>query len=270
MKIAAVLLVCLGAVSSPAWPHYPLPVVLNPGACGDTLPDLQNSWAVFGDLAASGQADRICVSASAGDEIKAALVIPAKAVYQGPNDVTMVLVGPGLDAPSIAVPGGLTQGEGAKFAATDPQEGPFPLRNFLGNWYGPKLDETVAVSGNFEIRVFSPTNWRGEYILTTTGDDPDSASSNLQDTPLPVPGDLDGSGKVTVEDAVSAIQVALGASRIPNTFTLTAGDVAPPGDPDRFLLPGDGVIDIGDAVRILRRVAGLDNSLDWPDDTPSG
>lgn len=270
MKVVAGLIVLLGSVATPVWPHYPLPVVLNPGSCGDTLPDLQNSWAVFGNLISPGQADRICVNASAGDEIRAAIVIPPKAAYEGPNDVTLVLVGPGLDVPSVPPPGGLPQGTGASYASIDASDGPFPTRNFLGNWHGPKLDVLLAVSGHYEIRVFSPSNWRGEYIMTTTGDDPDSGSNNLQDTRLPVPGDLDGNGDVTVGDALAALQVALSASRIPNTFTLTAGDVAPPGDPDRFLLPGNGIIDIGDAVRILRRVVGLDNSPDWPDDVPAG
>jgi hypothetical protein len=219
-------------------------------------------------LVRPGQFDRICLNASVGDEIRAAIVIPAKAAYEGPNDVTMVLVGPGLDSPPAngSVPGGLSPMSGATFATIDAGEGPFPGRNFLGNWYGPKLDETITTAGSYEIRVFSPSDWHGEYILTTTGDDPDSASGNLEDTQLPVPGDADGDGNVTIEDAIAALQVALGASIIPNTFTLTAADVAPPGTPDRFLLPGDGIINLADTVRILRRVAGLDNSPDWPDD----
>jgi hypothetical protein len=195
--------------------------------------------------------------------MRIALVIPPKAAYDGPNDVTMVLVGPGLPLPTQAVPEGLPPGDGAIFAEINPDQGPFPLRNFLGNWYGPNFDINLPATGRFQIRVYSPSDWRGEYILTSAGNDPNAGT--LEDTKLPTPGDINQDGKVDTSDAVQGLIIALGVEPVENTFALMSGDVAPPGDPDRFLVPGDGVIDLSDVTRILRRAVGLDTSPDWPD-----
>jgi hypothetical protein len=157
----------------------------------------------------------------------------------------------------------LPPGDGAIFAAINPDEGPFPHRNFLGNWYGPRFDLDLPASGRFEIRIFSPSDWRGEYILTSTGNDPNAGT--LEDTQLPTPGDINQDGKVDMSDAVQGLIIALDVEPVENTFALMSGDVAPPSDPDRFLVPGDGVIDLSDVTRILRRAVGLDTSPDWPD-----
>jgi hypothetical protein len=177
----------------------------------------------------------------------------------------MVLVGPGLPAPGRDVPHGLKDGYGAIFATKDPSGGPYPKRNYLGWWHGDLIDMDVPQAGRYEVRVFSPSDWRGEYYVVTTGNDPNSPSGNLDDTKLPAPGDVSEDQQVTELDAFQALYLAMGQEVLQNTFILSAADVAPPGDPDNFIVAGDGVIDLGDVVRIFRRALGLDTSPDWPD-----
>jgi hypothetical protein len=66
-------------------------------------------------------------------------------------------------------------------------------------------------------------------------------------------GDVDGSGAIDEEDARLALQIAAG-NLTPTARQSLAGDVAP-------LINGvprpDGRIDVGDAVVILRKIAGL-------------
>ena len=239
--------------------------------CTAGVPDLVNSYAVLGALLTPNQLDYICFSAGAGGVLKAQIIIPTKAAYDAPNDVTIALVGPGLPAPGRPVPGGLTPGQGAVFAEIRTEDGPFPQHRFESWWFGPRLDVILpddAPTGTYEYRVFSPSGWAGEYLLTTTGSDP--TSGGLEDTPMPTPGDIDQDGQVTVDDGIQALTLALLLTPISSSFALRAGDVAPPGDPMREFprlryLPGDGVIDLADATRIMRYALGLDNSPDWPD-----
>ena len=252
-------------MSGAAFGHIAAPS--NPFAmdgCSGGFSNLEDSWAILGALIVPEHVGIFCFDAVPNQRIKAAVVIPPKAVYEGPSDVTMVLVGPGLPDPSRPVPLGLFEGNGAVFAAARPDEGPFPRRNFLGNWHGPRLDEVLPAAGRYEIRVFSPSDWRGEYFLVTTGD-PDRPSADLTQTPLPTPGDLNDDGRVTVEDAVSGLIIAVGSATIEDTYDLYAGDIAPRGDYERLLIPGDGEINLGDVVRMLRRAVGLDTTPEWPD-----
>ncbi|MBW3622732.1 MAG: dockerin type I repeat-containing protein [Armatimonadetes bacterium] len=238
--------------------------------CTAGLPDLVESYAVLGVLLALEQVDYICFKAMPGDVVKTQVIVPTKAAYDGANDFTMVLVGPGLPDPGRPVPGGLATGQGAIFAQVRPEDGPFPQWRYQAWWFGPRLDVTLGGSGErtYEVRVYSPSSAVGEYLLTTTGTDP--LSGDLEDTPMPLPGDLNLDGEVTVDDAILALTIALQTKTIENSFALRAGDVAPPGDPipsrPQFrYLPGDGVIDLADATRMMRRALGLDRSPNWPD-----
>ena len=76
---------------------------------------------------------------------------------------------------------------------------------------------------------------------------------------------MDQDGTLTIQDAFQILMMALEIQGLPDTFQLAAGDVAPPGDPDNFIIPGDGVLDLADATRVFRRAAGLDQTPDWPD-----
>lgn len=76
-----------------------------------------------------------------------------------------------------------------------------------------------------------------------------------------VPGDIDGDGLVTVTDVVRALRLVLSSQAVSETV-LQAADVAPsPGVFGRAI--GDGRVGIDDAIRILRRVAGLETGV-WP------
>ena len=256
----------LFAAASAAHAHFPVPSdPFKRQGCTAGLTDLANSWAILGALLTPHQLDYICFNATPDDEIKAAIVIPPKAAYQGPNDVTMLLTGPGLPPIGLAPFDPLPMGAGGIAQTIDPTQGPFPKRNYLGWWYGGLIDVHPPTTGEYEIRVYSPSNWQGEYILTTTGNDPNSASNNLADTKLPTPGDLNQDGVLDMSDVNRALIIALGVEPPNDSFELSAGDVAPPGDVDQLLIPGDGVIDLSDVTRILRRVMGLDTSEDWPD-----
>ena len=69
------------------------------------------------------------------------------------------------------------------------------------------------------------------------------ASGNA--TPAPLPGDVDGNGRVNVQDVTTALQVSVGSKQA--TPAMLAG-----GDFNR-----DGKFDVGEAIRILRISIGL-------------
>jgi hypothetical protein len=263
------LLLLLSFATALAVAHTPLPS--NPfqqQGCAEGISEWDDSWAVFGALLRKQQVDFICFDATDPDlRIRAALVIPPKISYDSPdNDVTMVLVGPGLPDPGVPVPDGLSSGDGGIFASIHAEEGPFPSRNYLGWWYGPRIDETLPATGRYELRIYSPSDWHGEYILMTTGNDPNSPTNNLSDTKWPTPGDINQDGSVNLQDAIMGMVIALGIQTPDSSFALSSGDVAPPANIDLLLMPGDGQIDLADVTRILRRVQGLDQSEDWPYD----
>ena len=262
LAAAMAFLMSVGAARA----HIPVPTdpFVRDG-CTAGFPNLLDSWAVMGVLVVNGHVGIFCFDAAPGDRITSSVVIPPKAAYEGPNDVTMVLVGHGLPAPSRPVPLGLVEGMGAVFVGPRPPEGDFPKRNFLGWWHGERLDVELPREGRYEVRAFSPSDWKGEYYLVTTGMDPTRPSGALENTPLPTPGDLNHDEKVDLADALQALVIAMGEARPQDSFILAAGDVAPPGDPERFIAAGDGEIDLGDVVRLYRRALGLTNSPLWPD-----
>jgi len=95
------------------------------------------------------------------------------------------------------------------------------------------------------------------YIATTNGK---TYAFGGVVAPARAYGDLNGDGRVTVAD-VTLLLGYLFAGRTLTADQLKLADVAPP---SRSGAPaGDGVVDIGDAVRILRRAAGLDGDP-WP------
>lgn len=260
-------LVALFGIASPCRGHTS--VSMDPfesDGCMAGLDNLQDSWAVSGVLAVRNHVGTVCFDAEPGNRIRVVVVIPPKAAYEGDNDVTMALVGPGLPTPDRPVPLGLAAGKGAVFAGVDSALEPYPKRNYLGWWHGVRLDVEIPATGRYEVRAFSPSDWRGEYYLVFTGEDPTRPSSVLENTPLPLPGDITHDEQLTVMDAIQALIITLSVKSLQDPAILAAGDVAPPGDPNRFIAAGNGVIDLGDVVRILRRIAGLDDSIYWPDE----
>src|SRR5687767_8524897 len=115
-KIAATLALSIGLIA-PVKAHSTLstdPFVQT--GCTAGFPNLMDSWAVMGLFVKPTHVGSFCFDAVAGERIKASVVIPPKAAYESPNDVTMVLVGPGLPVPDKPVPLGLKENTGAVFA----------------------------------------------------------------------------------------------------------------------------------------------------------
>lgn len=82
---------------------------------------------------------------------------------------------------------------------------------------------------------------------------PRDADDLILVTPSPnVPGDINRSGSVTMEDVALALKVAAGLyGGSGPSVGVANGDVFPKGSPD-------GVVSLGDAVRILRAIEGLE------------
>ena len=98
---------------------------------------------------------------------------------------------------------------------------------------------------------------------------PDSGAGKLDvlsamQSPLlnPVtPGDVNGDGRITIADAILALQIAIGVIT-PTQQQLIAAEVAPP--PGTMGRPATGSpVTVGDAARILRRALGLEPDP-WP------
>lgn len=96
-------------------------------------------------------------------------------------------------------------------------------------------------------------NQTGDYIYTTSVTSPEGSAS-----PAVVYGDLNGDGKVNVQDATMALQIAVGLVQATDA-QMAAGDVAPtPGIGPRAGQPfGDGKVNVSDATRILQRAVGI-------------
>lgn len=77
-----------------------------------------------------------------------------------------------------------------------------------------------------------------------------------QGTP-PVLGDLNGSGKIDVPDAVLALRMSIGIQE-PSTFEVALADIAP-ANPDGTL--GDGQLKLNDVIYLLRIAAGIEPGL---------
>ncbi|MGQ9524851.1 MAG: carboxypeptidase regulatory-like domain-containing protein [Armatimonadota bacterium] len=81
-------------------------------------------------------------------------------------------------------------------------------------------------------------------------------AAHAQGTP-PVLGDLNGSGKIDVPDAVLALRMSIGI-QTPSAFEVALGDISPL-NPDGTL--GDGQLKLNDAIYLLRIAAGLEPGL---------
>ncbi|HEY3268263.1 MAG TPA: hypothetical protein VGM37_15185 [Armatimonadota bacterium] len=120
------------------------------------------------------------------------------------------------------------------------------------SWTGPMLTLTAgplmsAGTSTATITVIGGANEDGATDL---------AELALDVRVTPLYGDVNGDGIVSFADVVQAMQVAGGLS---SQAKFDAADVAPKA-PDGTI--GDFVLDIQDAVRIARRLAGLEAA--WP------
>ncbi len=105
-----------------------------------------------------------------------------------------------------------------------------------------------------EIRQRTTQARKGWYTLFTNFD----AGPSL---PMPeLPGDLNGDQRRDTLDAVLALQIIAGVRSVPNPIWLKIGDISPK-HPDGSY--GDGSINIGDVIHLLRRAIGLEPDP-WP------
>jgi hypothetical protein len=131
---------------------------------------------------------------------------------------------------------------------------------------GPKLsfNWTAPAAGSGTVTFYAAGNAAngngvntGDFIYTTS-----VASQEGSAAPPVVYGDLNGDGRVNVQDATLALRMAVGLTP-PTDSQTQAGDVAPvPGSGPRAGQPfGDGKVNVSDATRILRRAVGLDTQF---------
>jgi pimeloyl-ACP methyl ester carboxylesterase len=73
-------------------------------------------------------------------------------------------------------------------------------------------------------------------------------------------GDLNHNASLDIGDAIKQLRTVVGLD-IPDFRQLYTGDVAPLHVDGTF---GDGQVNLADVQRLLRRIAGLENSGDWP------
>lgn len=112
-----------------------------------------------------------------------------------------------------------------------------------------------ATNGTWILDLTGASYDPSTLVITATDAAGNKSTKTLASAANVPDGDLDGNGKVDIVDALSALQIAAGL--LPQTDNdLLHGDVAP-------LIDGkpspDGVIDVGDALVILRKTVGLVN-----------
>ena len=228
----------------------------------DTIEPL---FAVNGFLTRPGQVDYLTFTACQGDRFVGFTINPHK---HGARDFApaFALIGPGLPASTGATPFLVPPGMGAQVFST-PKEREISEEQF---GYGPLLEGPqhevlLPETGRYYVAVYDPEGKSGHYIFSIGTSEDETLIPNVEQYTIPSFGDLNGDGQVGVED------VALILQSVVRKGTLTArqrfaADVGPVGNPDSEdpVSPGDGVVDLGDASRILRRAVGLDASQEWP------
>jgi hypothetical protein len=220
-------------------------------------------WAINGFLYKPGQVDYIAFTAKKGDEFHAFTVNPNK---NGAKEFTpsFALIGPGLPAPTGAVPFIVPQADGAQVFTTPTDRG-FSDEQF---GYGALLETpeqvvTLPADGQYYAAVFDPQNKSGHYILSIGQSEDETLIPDIEKYTIPKFGDLNDDGQVNADD----VQVLLDG--VVGKVTLTsrqrfAADVSPVGDKGNQVSPGDGVVDVADSSRLLRRAMGLSTEDTWP------
>ena len=115
---------------------------------------------------------------------------------------------------------------------------------------------TVTTDGNFSQRIKIPAEQVDgtPYAITIKATDQAGNQSSLTRHVYYSTPDLNGDGKVDIADVLLALQMANGLTQQPAGYELYRADIAPfvNGQPSP-----DGIIDVSDAVVLLRKVVGL-------------
>jgi alkaline phosphatase D len=130
-----------------------------------------------------------------------------------------------------------------------------PLRAQSG-WHVDTIDGRMPTSDEFRetLTFLEALQIRGEYI---TGADTDGLDTVALGAPALIPGDADLDLQVSMTDAITCLRIA-GGLQSGSYARILGGDVAPAANGNY----GDGILDILDAVRIVRHLAGKEPL--WP------
>lgn len=224
---------------------------------------LEPLFAVNGFLSKPGQVDYLTFTARPGDPFLGFTVNPLKT---GAREFapSFALIGPGLPQPSGAVPFLIPEGYGAQIYPT-PKEREVSEEQFgYGALLeGPQYPVEIATEGRYYVAVYDPEGRSGHYILSIGTSEDESLIPNVEQYTIPRFGDVKEDGKVDAADAMLVLDAVV------RKVTLTArqkfsADVGPVGDAENQISPGNGEVDLGDAVRILRYSLGLEGGESWP------
>jgi len=171
--------------------------------------------------------------------------------------------------PVVNVPGTYTDQTdrlSASWHAADPESGISLFRYAVGTRPGaadvvPWRDAGLSTEATIGGLALTPRLTYFVSVQAVNGAGIPSGIGSSSGVTVLIRGDLNGDGAVTTKDVSIALALALGL-RPALPRELFAGDVAPvPGDGGRPF--GDGRIGLNDALRILRRAAGLEPDP-WP------
>jgi len=220
-------------------------------------------WAINGFLYKPGQVDYITFTAKKGDEFHAFTVNPNK---NGAKEFTpsFALIGPGLPAPAGTVPFIVPQGQGAQVFTTPTN------RDFSDEQFGygallatPEQVVVLPADGRYYAAVFDPQSKSGHYILSIGQSEDETLIPDITKFTIPKFGDLNEDGQVDDADARILLSSAVGKVVLTARQRFSA-DVSPVGDTSNQVSPGDGVVDVADVSRVLRRALNLDAGDSWP------
>ncbi|MGQ9526036.1 MAG: right-handed parallel beta-helix repeat-containing protein, partial [Armatimonadota bacterium] len=154
----------------------------------------------------------------------------------------------------------------ASWHAADPESGISAFRYAVGTRPGtadvlPWRDAGLATEAVISGLALTPRLTYFVSVQAVNGAGAVSGIGSSAGVTVVVRGDLNGDGVVNTKDVSAALSIALGL-RPALPREVYAGDVAPvPGEGGRAF--GDKRVSLGDALRILRRAAGLERDP-WP------
>lgn len=168
MKIRLLALCLLAAVTGPVLAHVPhIERADYTQAAPFTVTDPALSIAVYGWLQNRTDVDWFRLEATNGMRLYFDLLVPVLPAYAKAYP-TYALIGPGLPAPTQALPFALPPGYGAVVAKYDPAtKRPVEYEPFGGKAYftGPASDDNATTNGTWWIAVWEPAGKPCDYVL---------------------------------------------------------------------------------------------------------